>query len=357
MRKRKIVHFVDTETTGLPEDTGAAVIEIAVVTIAVEPDGEWGILHELGSLVRPPEDLTDEHMKTMEEINHIRLRDAWLAPKPQEVREQIRAILNSFRGWGDQLVTAWNLPFDRHMIRRTFMALNEFEHVREEHPSKLVLLQSKYGWPEHLPMPGDATPWGECAMRAWARAMAKGGANLVLDAWTGELGPKPARLASAAAQMGVEFLGPAHRALTDARVGAEIYAKTLTGDIREWVEARRLRHTEKAVAGIPTNAFEAMNSALCLLVEGPEVMTGREVREAAIKALQEGLRVAPEKGRKGDNEEEGDPMKIRTPDGHISNCLLYHEGIEVHPKFGPCPICKGKCPDRKDYIRKGILNG
>ena len=356
MKKRKIVHFIDTETTGLPEDLSAAVIEIAVVTISVEPDGEWGVLHELGSLVRPPENLTDEHMEVMEKINHIKLRDAWLAPKPQEAREQIRAILNSFRGWGDQIVTAWNLPFDRHMIRRTFMGIDEFEHVREKYPSKLVLLQSKYGWPEHLPIPGDATPWGECAMRAWARAVAKGGANLVLDAWTGELGPKPAPLASAATQMGVEFVGPAHRALTDARVGAEIYAQTLTGDIRKWLEDRRMKQTEKAITKHPANAFEAMDSALCLLVEGPEVMTGREVREAAIKILQEGLRVAQEKVYKEGDEEE-DLTKVRNPDGAINNCLLNCEGMEVHPKFGPCQICNGKCPDREDYIRKGVLDG
>ncbi len=41
----------------------------------------------------------------------------------------------------------------------------------------------------------------------------------------------------------------------------------------------------------------------------------------------------------------------RTPEGHINNCLLRNEGCEEHPKFGPCQICNGSCPDKHKLQR------
>lgn len=38
---------------------------------------------------------------------------------------------------------------------------------------------------------------------------------------------------------------------------------------------------------------------------------------------------------------------LRTPEGHINNCMLYNEGREADPEHGRCQICNGYCPDGK----------
>ncbi len=157
---------LDTETTGLPRDPWANVVELAAVIL----DRDGSEIAAWSSLVIPPE--LDERAAPALEINHLTI-------------EEIRArgvdafgAAQSFEGWmsqhGSPWVTAYNVDFDREMLRRM-------------------------GW--------TSSRWASCVME---RAKAEIG----VQRWL--------KLSAAAEHYGVAFEGAAHRALTDARVAAGV---------------------------------------------------------------------------------------------------------------------------------------
>lgn len=156
---------LDTETTGLPRDKWAAVIEIGAVLL----DTDGTEVDHWTTLIRP--DVLDERAAPALAVNHIDPAD--LIGQPSTV-----SALASWRGWlsqhGDPWVTAFNVGFDRPMLERS-------------------------GW--------TYDRWASCVM---LRSMPVMG----VSRWP--------RLAAAAEHFGVVPDGDAHRALTDARTAARV---------------------------------------------------------------------------------------------------------------------------------------
>jgi DNA polymerase III epsilon subunit-like protein len=215
----KIIHVVDTETTGFPTDPDSHVVEIAIVTIMVGR----GIVSSFSSLMKPPK-ITPEGIEVCRNVSKIEPDMLDLAPAPADVWRQARSIIE---GWGGS-VTAWNLGFDRTMLRRTCMGLDEVETIRKNGEACwLSASESKYGWPEVVPMEADPTPWGRCAMWWYASVCpeVRGQHQIPFsETWRNN----PWRLANAAEREQVPFLGDAHRALADATVTANLIHKIIT---------------------------------------------------------------------------------------------------------------------------------
>jgi DNA polymerase III epsilon subunit-like protein len=217
-----IVHVIDTETTGLPQTPQAHVIEIGVATF----EASQGLIGFWTSLVNPPS-LASEEAEVAQKFHGISADQILSAPRFDEVWTELLAYA---RGYGEATWTAWNLPFDRCMVRRTFMGLDDFGQICAQLGAPEDLLKhSKYGWPERFDLQGDLLQWRECAMRAYSRQVRTKGST---RSWyTRQLEPNSWALAEAARREGVEFTGDAHRALTDATVAAKIYLKLLNGQV------------------------------------------------------------------------------------------------------------------------------
>jgi DNA polymerase III epsilon subunit-like protein len=215
-----IFHMIDTETTGLQPDPDAHVVEIAVVTYHLNN----GVIAQFSSLVQPPV-LTERGAEVMARCSKIEPAALVHAPSPGEVWGVVCSQLASYPA----RVSAWNLPFDRHMIRRTFLGLDDRPQILAQHDLPPEALGQKYGWPEDAPMLADPTPWGACAMRAFSRHYAHESHGRYGDIYAGSWAPKPWTLARAAERSQVAFQGQHHRALADATVAAELYARTLLG--------------------------------------------------------------------------------------------------------------------------------
>ncbi len=217
-----MIYVVDTETSGLPGEEDAHVVEIAVVTVEIGR----GIVSTYTSLVRPPV-LTEAGLELCRKVSGITEEMLEDAPRADEVWRDVQKILH---GGGE--TTAWNIGFDRTMIRKTFMGLDELGWITENmgELAKTAAIHSKYGWPEHIAMDGDKVQWGPCAMWEYARLcpVVRGTHKRPLggpwhnNAW---------RLSDAANREGVAFEGDAHRALADAIVTAKIVHKMKRGDL------------------------------------------------------------------------------------------------------------------------------
>jgi DNA polymerase III epsilon subunit-like protein len=178
---------IDTETTGLPSDPDARVVEVGVAVFEIGAPTPWSgnvpsceVVGQFASLVRP-EILRDEHLDLVERISGIS-RDEVLDADPPEVvwlrllRELDGAMMPFF---------AWNLAFDATMMARTF------------------------AW-------ADGLSWRGCTMRSFATRT--GG-----RAW---------KLSTAAEHLGLAFEGQTHRALADAIMAGRIQAMLLSDDPR-----------------------------------------------------------------------------------------------------------------------------
>jgi len=154
---------VDTETTGLPRDDTARIIEIGAVAL-----DQFGV--EIGSFASYvcPDVLTPAADVALA-INGITRERIQAAPQRSTV---IEAWDLWYRAHGAPLLVAYNAEFDAEMFRRA-------------------------GW--------DTPAWW-CLFR-YA---------------TAEIGD-PINLANACREMGVERAGIAHRALPDARTAAELF--------------------------------------------------------------------------------------------------------------------------------------
>jgi DNA polymerase III epsilon subunit-like protein len=215
------VHVLDTETTGLPTDPTAHVIEIAVVHLRRAEDGGLLLGTSWASFIKPPVCLTDEHLETCRQISGI-------------TPEQIDSGLNAIAA-GNVLIErlaerpgpilAWNLPFDRRMVRRSLFYIDETEYHDFDG-------DGKYGSPLHLPMLHDPLPWGGCLARHYLAV--KGPVNGHFDAGGGVPEPRVVSLKQALNLEGVERVGEAHRALSDTLATAELAMKLWRGDVERW---------------------------------------------------------------------------------------------------------------------------
>lgn len=159
---------VDTETTGLPKDSWAHVIEIGAVLL--DRDGQ--VIDTFETLVIPP--VLDERVGAALAINHITRED--IAARGCDPH----GAALSFLGWldthGRPWMTAYNVRFDRAMLERMGVA----------HPR-----------------------WASCVQVRATETIAGPGARFV-------------KLSAAAEHFGVEVTGQPHRALTDARTAASV---------------------------------------------------------------------------------------------------------------------------------------
>jgi len=218
-----IIHIIDTETTGLQRHLNAHVIEIGIATIQV---GD-GIIETWSSFVSPPA-LDEESAKVAEKIHGISKEQILAAPSWKDVWKNMQAYTGQ---WAEAGWTAWNIGFDRCMVRRTFLGLDDFNQIQERLGAPVELLtHSKHGWPEHFSLEEDPIPWIECAMMAYSRTVHTRGHT---RSWySREFEPNPWSLKAAAEREGVPFDGDAHRALTDAKVAAQLYERVLLGTVK-----------------------------------------------------------------------------------------------------------------------------
>jgi DNA polymerase III epsilon subunit-like protein len=167
---------LDTETTGLPRHPFARVVELAAVRLV---DGVE--VANFSSFVRtsPENCARGAEALAVNQIDPAQLADA---PTPEEVAA-------AFTAWVDgEVVTSFNVAFDRSMIERTF--------------------------------PGLSLSWGPCVMERALEVM--GPANVLPRLRDGSRWKRPS-LREAAAFFEVAAQEPAHRALADARTAAGVW--------------------------------------------------------------------------------------------------------------------------------------
>ncbi|MCB9763214.1 MAG: 3'-5' exonuclease [Alphaproteobacteria bacterium] len=168
---------LDTETTGFPAQRWARVIEVGAVLLA--PDGAEVDTFE--ALVLP--DILDERAHAAAGIHGITNETLRAEGVPQD--EVCAALRETLAAWGDPYLTAFNVGFDRPMLLRMGIGRRR---------------------------------WARCIMQRASAVMGKAGA-LKPRSQGGWRWPS---LARAVDFFGVEVDGPAHRALTDARMAAGV---------------------------------------------------------------------------------------------------------------------------------------
>ena len=173
---------LDTETSGLPNNPHAWVLELAAVLY----DAVGQEVAAFSSLVRPPDAgawREDKDVLGALRVNGLSWDVLDRAP-PRDV------VLRAFAAWGSLApvgtpITAYNLDFDRGMVQRTFPELT-------------------------------GAPWASFCVQKMARA-----------AWRGPT--RRFHLQSVAEDCGVERFTPAHRALSDARTAGALLRKMVEG--------------------------------------------------------------------------------------------------------------------------------
>jgi hypothetical protein len=184
-----MIAYLDTETTGLPEDEDARVVEIGIAVF----DDNGILVRSLESLVLPDK-LTQAGLDIALRISQITLEDLENEGRePEELWPEIGALLDD---WTIPVV-CWNLEFDQLMWRRTFCALDPKK--AEQH---------------------DRISWGLCAMLSFSRTF-----KAYATTWNGQPGRLSLRSAvRICANQGqvVVWPGESHRALPDAVVTGRI---------------------------------------------------------------------------------------------------------------------------------------
>lgn len=185
---------IDTETTGLPKDPDAAPWEIAAVLYDVYGD-EVSHFEVIGC---PP--VVDQHHHSIIQMGGIALKDVLCAePILERADEFIMWLRTKVRSvYPDWRCTAFNVAFDREMLRRIGVYL-------------------------------DDDRWAPCIMAAAKKEMAQAGA-LPWKSYYNDY-KMPSLEKEAAPFYGVAPQQPAHRALADARtaglVAIEIQRRAL----------------------------------------------------------------------------------------------------------------------------------
>ena len=147
-------HSLDTETTGLPSDPNARVIEIGITTWDSEMSDADKITSRFSSIVRPSV-LTQKGLEIAWSISKINKEQIESAPSA----DQVWSLLQSYLDTLPYPVIAWNMPFDRYMIRRSFMGVDEVKSSDKKN----------FGLFEVLDIEGDPIQWWDCACKAYAK--------------------------------------------------------------------------------------------------------------------------------------------------------------------------------------------
>lgn len=164
------VVVLDTETSGLPNEPRASVVEIGAISLS--DNGEY--LGAFSSLVKPLHPL-GEWSKVAMEINCVPEKLLGIAPSANDAWLAFVHWMGLFKPV--KSVLAYNVAFDRAMMIRS--------------------------WPQ-----AEYLPWGPCLMQAARKALGgKGHLKLVV----------------AAKELGIEVDGTAHRALADAKTAAKVW--------------------------------------------------------------------------------------------------------------------------------------
>ena len=205
---------VDTETTGLPEDPDVHVFEVAVSAWSVADQAEV----YSASLVFRPDLLSEEGLAVARDICGVDPEEILSAPSQSEAVAwwslQLKQLEERFPGF---VLDAWNLPFDRTLVRRTLLGLRDPEEAWQGREAPVV-----------YPNDRDPSPWGLCWMRVFSD-LHRPFLGTTLDS-EGVRWKRPASLRWAAARLGI-VQTDAHRALDDARVCAQIGVKIRRGDV------------------------------------------------------------------------------------------------------------------------------
>jgi len=205
---------IDTETTGLPEHPEARVFEVAFSVWSVSDQAE---IYASSFLLRP-DVLTEEGLAIARDVCGVAPEQILSAPSQNEAkawwREEIARLAQIAPGFE---MDAWNLPFDRTLVRRTFLDLEDAEEAWR-------------GWdaPVVYANPQDPTPWGVCWMRIFSDLR-----RPFLATFTDQEGvrrKRPGTLRWAAKNLEISQVD-AHRALDDARVCAQIGVKIRRGEV------------------------------------------------------------------------------------------------------------------------------
>lgn len=131
-----VVVTLDTETTGLIEDPKSRAVEIGAVRHNLET-GE--ILGTFESLICPRVDLLDDHkFELCKRISGIHKDQILDAP-------EYKQVMGDFVRWvDDDLLYAWNLPFDQRQVQRLIMDVTSFGG------NQLFWIQQAEDWNNHL---------------------------------------------------------------------------------------------------------------------------------------------------------------------------------------------------------------
>ena len=186
MNTPNLLCVVDTETTGLPDNPDARVIEVAATIWCLDRQAE---VRSWSSLVRPST-WGEEGRRVARQICGI---DPDLVDDLGE--DPVRARMRLLDFTSGVLMHAWNSVFDEEMVRR---------------------MDPRY---PHAP-----SRWGPCLMREFS-TLSRGNPDL------------RSKLVYAAEQCGFDVPEDAHRALTDARMAARVICHvrnggTLTGRLK-----------------------------------------------------------------------------------------------------------------------------
>lgn len=189
--------ILDTETSGLPRDPWARVIEIGLLLL--DADGQE--IDSYSALVRP--EVLDERVESALAVSGIS-RDDLIASQNAFVREpKVRGFFER-HGW--PWVTSYNVPFDREMMQRT--------------------------WPEIT----ERLRWARCIMSAAMGIMGPAGelrpadpSHYRYDAKRPWLYPK---LTDAARYFGAEA-AQTHRAIDDCRMAAAVAREVRRREIND----------------------------------------------------------------------------------------------------------------------------
>ncbi len=103
---------VDLETTGLPDDPHAEIIEVGIVVVDADDSAAGVSVGVAHSLVRPSEPLP----RLIRRLTGLSDSDVADAPRPAELAEAVRLLL------AGRVIVAHNAPFERHFLSRSFVA-------------------------------------------------------------------------------------------------------------------------------------------------------------------------------------------------------------------------------------------
>lgn len=184
---------LDTETTGLPRDDWAEVVELGCVLL----DQAGREMSSWSSFVRPQ--ILDDRCQPALSVNHIEQEDLEVADPPEKVRGRLHVWLEE-QGYNQSPhVTSFNVEFDRTMLERSGFRLRWANCIMLRAQEEMGPAGALPPAPERLAARGQRWKWP---------SLAEAASFYAIDQAT---------------------LGVAHRALADARTAAAIAIAIASG--------------------------------------------------------------------------------------------------------------------------------